>query len=457
MSLDDRVLRHYLREDVQAEISRFCRDRWVAVEGTSRGGRRTFYRYFDEKPITIREPGDIKKIVMRLGRRVLRTIYASANLYRELKDKDDVARLENISMVTPSIDIDCSLGEVELAIEAARTIIEEMSSNGLSESVYLVWSGRGIHLHINEKAVSEAYWTKDPVRVGHVVVEYVLRRCRERLSEICNRSKAMDRRLKIENLMDVQRVFTAPLSIHRELDIVAVTISPEDLESFSIDWARIENYRYWKNWDRYIQGEADKLVSEALGSINIYELERTEISREEPLMARPRSENDSFSRPKIGRFQVMALLQAARYYLIKGDLESAKSFGLNRAIFYAWAKKRGVRPTHRMRTTRPIAKTEAVEKNEVEEVVGDETVYRRIGGWYTIGGEEQRPEDFDRQIASRFGSEKAFEKYWEKAIKYLQSFPRSMIESQKDFFEKIYLPVRDDPEKIIEADKGDSA
>ncbi|MEM4206875.1 MAG: hypothetical protein QXQ43_06335, partial [Nitrososphaerota archaeon] len=352
---------------------------------------------------------------------------------------------------------DCSLGEVELAIEAARTIIEEMSSNGLSESVYLVWSGRGIHLHINEKAVSEAYWTKDPVRVGHVVVEYVLRRCRERLSEICNRSKAMDRRLKIENLMDVQRVFTAPLSIHRELDIVAVTISPEDLESFSIDWARIENYRYWKNWDRYIQGEADKLVSEALGSINIYELERTEISREEPLMARPRSENDSFSRPRIGRFQVMALLQAARYYLIKGDLESAKSFGLNRAIFYAWAKKRGVRPTHRMRTTRPIAKTEAVEKNEVEEVVGDETVYRRIGGWYTIGGEEQRPEDFDRQIASRFGSEKAFEKYWEKAIKYLQSFPRSMIESQKDFFEKIYLPVRDDPEKIIEADKGDSA
>jgi len=37
----------------------------------------------------------------------------------------------------------------------------------------------------------------------------------------------------------------------------------------------------------------------------------------------------------------MALLQAARYYLLTGDLEKAYSFGLNRAIFYAWAKRRG--------------------------------------------------------------------------------------------------------------------
>jgi len=38
---------------------------------------------------------------------------------------------------------------------------------------------------------------------------------------------------------------------------------------------------------------------------------------------------------ELGRFQVMALLQAIRYYLLAGDLERAKSWGLNRAIFYA--------------------------------------------------------------------------------------------------------------------------
>ncbi|OYV02567.1 hypothetical protein CGW93_04880, partial [candidate division bacterium WOR-3 4484_18] len=41
----------------------------------------------------------------------------------------------------------------------------------------------------------------------------------------------------------------------------------------------------------------------------------------------------------IGRFQVMAVLQAARAHLLGLPIESAKSFGLNRAIFYAAAKR----------------------------------------------------------------------------------------------------------------------
>ncbi|MBC7189152.1 hypothetical protein H5U35_02900, partial [Candidatus Aerophobetes bacterium] len=41
----------------------------------------------------------------------------------------------------------------------------------------------------------------------------------------------------------------------------------------------------------------------------------------------------------IGRFQVMATLQAARAFLLGLPLESAKSWGLNRAIFYAAAKR----------------------------------------------------------------------------------------------------------------------
>ncbi|RLF03778.1 MAG: hypothetical protein DRK00_08185 [Thermoprotei archaeon] len=38
----------------------------------------------------------------------------------------------------------------------------------------------------------------------------------------------------------------------------------------------------------------------------------------------------------------MALLQAARYCVLTGE-ERAKSLGLNRAISYAWAKRRGPR------------------------------------------------------------------------------------------------------------------
>lgn len=41
----------------------------------------------------------------------------------------------------------------------------------------------------------------------------------------------------------------------------------------------------------------------------------------------------------VGRFQVMATLQAARGYVLGKDISTAKSFGLNRAIFYLAAKK----------------------------------------------------------------------------------------------------------------------
>lgn len=42
---------------------------------------------------------------------------------------------------------------------------------------------------------------------------------------------------------------------------------------------------------------------------------------------------------KVGRFQVMATLQAARAYILGLPLESALSWGLNRSIFYAAAKR----------------------------------------------------------------------------------------------------------------------
>lgn len=150
----------------------------------------------------------------------------------------------------------------------------------------------------------------------------------------------------------------------------------------------------------------------------------------------------------IGRFQVMALMQAARYYILRGDIEQAKSFGLNRAIFYAWAKKRGA--DYRRLVSRPLLLREERKKiSEVEEVVGDEVVYRAPGGWFTIGGQEQTPRDFDRQVVHRFGSEEIFQKYWEAAVRYLQRFSVETIKSQKEFYEKIYVPIRDNIDKIL--------
>jgi hypothetical protein len=437
------ILKHYLREDVAAEISKFCSGRWVALECRSGGGVRAFYRYWpDGGPLTIREPADIKRLINRFGNRIPRTIYGSANIYRRLERREDVSDTNNILMNTPSWDVDGSLEEVELIKEAAEILVEALRSEGVERSIYLIWSGRGIHVHLNEKAIGGEIWGRGPLRVSFAIAEYILGRVKDDLEAVCKRSRSPDRKLKIENLMDIQRVFTAPLSIHRELDLVAVAIKPDDLERFEIDWAKVDGFRHWSGWNEYEPSEADELALRALGEIK--DSLRTTIGGEE------KEENIEDARQavragQVGRFQVMGLLQAARYYTLKGDLELAKSFGLNRAIFYAWAKKRGVSVRRAERGLRP---GQPAEREEIEERVGDEVAYRSSHGYFTIGGQIQRPVDFDRMIAARFGQN--FEKFWNAAIEYVKSFPENILKSQREFYEKVYLPVRDRPERILE-------
>lgn len=148
---------------------------------------------------------------------------------------------------------------------------------------------------------------------------------------------------------------------------------------------------------------------------------------------------------KIGRFQVMALLQAARYYLLTRDLKKAYSFGLNRAIFYAWAKRYG--------KTIPRSERETLtEKKEVITVkkgnsyftyVGNECVPVSPNGWFTIGGKEQTPEDYKRNIISKIESVIPYEEAWKVALEYVGRFSKSVLLDQQKFFEKVYKPVRD--------------
>ena len=432
--------KHYLREDVASEISKFCRGRWVALESLSRRGRRIFHRYWDgERPLTISSPVDVKKILNKFRYSVPRTFYASANIYRRLERKEDLQRQDNILYSTPSWDIDGSLNEIDLIKEAAEILIERLRKHGVERSLYLVWSGRGIHLHLNEKAISERFWKTDPLRISFSIVEYILREARDDLIKLCERSKDPERRLKLENIMDIQRVFTAPLSLHRELNLVAVTIDPEKLDEFDLSWADPHNFKYWKDWDGFSEGEADELAEKALEAVK--DENRLSIGLE-----RRESRGRKIPMRSVGRFQVMALVQAARYYVLKGDLEKAKSFGLNRAIFYAWAKHHGVRG-RRIKTTHERI-TEKREK-VVEERIGDEVAFKSKDGWFMIGGQTQKPMDFDRQVAARFGE--AFEKYWEAAVKYVKSFPREALESQREFYKKVYLPIRDRVDKLLSA------
>ncbi|HDH63143.1 MAG TPA: hypothetical protein ENF66_00445 [Firmicutes bacterium] len=168
--------------------------------------------------------------------------------------------------------------------------------------------------------------------------------------------------------------------------------------------------------------------------------------------------------PKIGRFQVMATLQAARAYVLGLSLEEAKSFGLNRAIFYA-AAKRGFKE----KVKEPkgfLIKEKGLRKEEIERIqktfsifkLGDEMAYSvEIDGkrYFVIGGEIQRPEDFKKQIERRFKGK--FDKAFKEALEIVKNYDKGVLLSQRNFYEVVYKPRRDTLKdkwsKLVEEEK----
>jgi hypothetical protein len=147
----------------------------------------------------------------------------------------------------------------------------------------------------------------------------------------------------------------------------------------------------------------------------------------------------------VGRFQVMATLQAARALILGLPEPLAKSWGLNRAIFYA-AAKRGFKA--KPPTERPLAEAKAKPVAETANAffLGSEMAFKtqeKDGKTYfTIGGQVQTEKDFGRQIESRFSGK--FDRAWNEAVELVKGFDREVLLSQQGFFELVYKPNRDE-------------
>jgi hypothetical protein len=146
----------------------------------------------------------------------------------------------------------------------------------------------------------------------------------------------------------------------------------------------------------------------------------------------------------------MSMLQAARAEALGLSHDSALSWGLNRAIFFA-AAKRGFKGGGRARGAKePEEKGKKGKEEEAEDEgtfhLGDEMAYTHKDGnklYFTIGGDTQTPQDFKRQIQSRFQSDSAFEKAWNEATKIVKGYDEETLKSARRFYEEIYKPRRD--------------
>jgi hypothetical protein len=151
----------------------------------------------------------------------------------------------------------------------------------------------------------------------------------------------------------------------------------------------------------------------------------------------------------------MALLQAARAYVLGLPLESAYSWGLNRAIFIA-AAKRGFKGGSGGAGGEGGAKVRKTSKEAGVYYLGDDMAFKDEKGGvlrFTIGGEVQTKEDFERQVKSRFGG--AFPTAWKEAVTYVKEFDKEVLLSADGFFREVYRPRRDElAGKWTEASQG---
>lgn len=267
-----KVQLHYSQPEVLNEIVRFSNGRWIGIHASlkMKDGRPILFRYIDKRPLRARDVDDLKLILDRFRRFGPRAIYATANVYARLEEEHDVKTADNVIACTPTWDIDNSLRGWKATIDAGREIYAFLESHGV-RSVMLKWSGNGMHVHIHHKSFSpDLFRRRHPLDVAYAIVEYTRRKLATRFSDI--RDARGCRELSVDNEMDPQRLFTAPLSLHRELDLVAVVIDPDEIESFEPSLAGIDGFKHFSGWDTASIGEADDLANEALEAVGGYPL-----------------------------------------------------------------------------------------------------------------------------------------------------------------------------------------
>lgn len=139
----------------------------------------------------------------------------------------------------------------------------------------------------------------------------------------------------------------------------------------------------------------------------------------------------------------MAVLQAARASRLGLPIESAYSWGLNRAIFYA-AAKAGFR---RAGPAEGVGSGAPREVTREPYQVGDDHAFRDPRAtrlYFTIGDATQTEKEFEQQVIARFGEPRLFDTAWKEARALVDAADEEALRSGPAFYERVYRPHRDE-------------
>ncbi|MCS7120897.1 MAG: hypothetical protein NZ952_06840 [Candidatus Bathyarchaeota archaeon] len=174
----------------------------------------------------------------------------------------------NIQYCTPTWDVDSILSNWQVTIRTAKEIINILESFGVRKSLYIKWSGNGCHIHLHERSLSPSILEHHhPFDLAFSIVEYVKAKLTAKISEYSPKDE-----IRVENKMDLARVFTCPLSLHRKLDVSCICMKPNQLDEFTPEWLAPDRFRHNLTWREFIEGEADELAESAYSAIGGYQL-----------------------------------------------------------------------------------------------------------------------------------------------------------------------------------------
>jgi len=141
----------------------------------------------------------------------------------------------------------------------------------------------------------------------------------------------------------------------------------------------------------------------------------------------------------------MATLQAARAERLGLNRNSAYSWGLNRAIFYA-AAKMGFRGAKQGTPGEATESRPAGTASREEYQLGNDMAFRdtsRKELYFTIGEETQTEKEFEKQIVARFGPNRVWNEAWKEAAQIVGEADLADLESGQRFYSQVYKPRRD--------------
>jgi hypothetical protein len=352
------------------------------------------------------------------------------------------ASLTKGGKATPMIVIEVEKGVNEYIILSTAIYLAKALKNLKFNSTYIVFHWTGAEVLINEDTIPEELFKRypSPLEAANIVSNYVLKILENELLKI---SRFFGRRIRFSTGLDKVLIpcsrthYENKYTIYIDVDEADKVLETELHSDLCIIGSPFNAKDEDKSSKTFLLSD---IVKKGIDS--------------KPITVK----GDNTPVPKIvGRFEVMALLQTARYYLLTRDIEQAKSFGLNRAIFYAWIKYNRPQyrslPYHSAISVHKVKEIGSSNTSKSLKVVEDEVEVR--GKYFIFGDQVQKPEDFEKTIARKIDMVLPFELVWYLTLRYVSNFSLDILRDPNKFYKHVYEPVRDtyieQLEKIIES------